>query len=57
MSKPLKECPFCAAKDACVVGETDWFYVACYTCHADGGGAETKEGAAIKWNTRAGENA
>ncbi|GAB32150.1 hypothetical protein BJI49_09740 [Acetobacter pasteurianus] len=57
MNKKLRECPFCATQDAAVVGETDWFYVSCFTCGADGGGADTKAGAEDNWNTRAGEKA
>lgn len=57
MNKNLRECPFCANQDAAVVGETDWFYVSCFTCGADGGGADTKAGAEDNWNTRTGEKA
>ena len=56
--KPEPVCPHCGSSDGfvvCGVVPGGWYYV-CLGCAAHGPMADTPEGAAEKWNKRAGEH-
>jgi len=53
----LKPCPFCGKQKIKISQDNSiepiYFYVGCFICDAEGPWQDTKELAAIKWNTRA----
>lgn len=58
-SSPLKDCPFCDAKELSLVLESEQVYedriehfVRCGSCGAQGGWAKTEAGARHLWNMR-----
>ncbi len=56
MFLPIKNCPFCAARDAAVetIGSENrpFFAVACNVCETTGPVAQSYDGAVEAWNTR-----